>query len=230
MGSVGSSNHAQNVVWLARCLDVDLSFADSRRRSRSHDDKLCIKVFARGCSGNDGRSVRCWAERNTVHRWCVLRSMSFLRLGGERPGILRWQRTARLDADGEIAVAKNSLKEVIRSIQDNEDADQAYARLFGHQMRPCTFRRVFAVLQGGEETTEVDAETATKIKGYISEKLNVDEAFQSHCPDFVSPGEFSVAFEKEKKARKQQASQSAAAQEKPVASKKSVQPTDNQPA
>lgn len=99
-------------------------------------------------------------------------------------------------------MAKNSLSEMIKTIQDDEDGDQAYGRLFGHQMRPCTFRRVFTAIQSGQGTTEVDAETAAKIKVYVDEKMNVDEAFKSHCPEFIGPGEFSVAFDKEKKARK----------------------------
>ena len=127
-------------------------------------------------------------------------------------------------------MAKDSLKEVIKTVHDGEDADQAYARLYGHQMRPCTFRRVFAAIQSKNETTEVDAETLVKIRSYVDEKMNVDEAFSSHCPDFVSPGQFSVAFEKELKARKKPVPQSApVASTKPAPSKKPVQVPEENP-
>jgi hypothetical protein len=97
---------------------------------------------------------------------------------------------------------------LITSVKPGEDYDQAYARLYGSQMRPCTFRRVFAAIQSGATTTEVDEAAATKIKGYVTEGMSVDEAFVAHCPEFVGPGEFVRAYDKEMKARRNAAASS----------------------
>ena len=99
-------------------------------------------------------------------------------------------------------MAANTLSDVVKSVLDGETSDEAYLRLYGSQMKPCTFRRVFAAVGRKEDTTEVSADDVNRIKGYVAEGMNVDEAFKAHCPDFVGPGEFANAFAKEMKARK----------------------------
>ncbi len=99
-------------------------------------------------------------------------------------------------------MAANTLSEVMKTVQDGEDGDAAYRRLYGHQTRPCDFRRWFSAVQQNKACQEISEELNTQIAGYIQEGMLVEEAFRQHCPDFVGPGEFSVAYDKELNSRK----------------------------
>lgn len=96
-------------------------------------------------------------------------------------------------------MATNTLSETIKTVEPGEDGDQAYHRLYGEQIKPCEFRRWYAVIQRGDTCIETDEETCAAIGQYIKEGMTVDEAFASHCPDYVGPGEFSVAFNRERR-------------------------------
>lgn len=91
-------------------------------------------------------------------------------------------------------MATNSLSELIKTILVGEDGDQAYVRLYGSQVKPCDFRRWFAQVKLTGDSRETDADTVEQIKLYVAEEMTVDEAFKDFCPDYIGPGEFSVAY------------------------------------
>lgn len=94
-------------------------------------------------------------------------------------------------------MATESLSELIKTVTVGEDGDQAYVRLYGSQVKPCDFRRWYAQVKMTEGSLETDEATVAKIKEYLAEELTVDEAFKDFCPDYVGPGEFSVAYTKQ---------------------------------
>ena len=96
-------------------------------------------------------------------------------------------------------MAANTLSEVIKSIEPGEDGDQAYRRLYAHQVKPCDFRRWFAVIKRGDTCLEIDEAAANVMGELVTEGISVEEAFLEYCPGFVGPGEFSVAFNCERK-------------------------------
>lgn len=96
----------------------------------------------------------------------------------------------------------NALSEVIKGVQVGEDGDEAYRRLYADQVKPCDFRRWFASVQRDGVTNETDDVTISAIKEYLELGMSVDEAFVDFVPDYVGPGVFSVAYEKEVKSRK----------------------------
>lgn len=91
-------------------------------------------------------------------------------------------------------MATGTLSELIKTVTVGEDGDQAFVRLYGSQVKPCDFRRWYAQIKLTETSAETDEATVAKIKEYIAEELTVDEAFKDFCPDYVGPGEFSVAY------------------------------------
>lgn len=99
-------------------------------------------------------------------------------------------------------MATQSLNELIKTVRVGEDGDQAYTRLYGHQVKPCDFRRWYTQVKQTNTSIEIDPETVAKIAAYIAEDLRVDEAFKDFCPDYIGPGEFSVAYTKEVAAQK----------------------------
>lgn len=99
-------------------------------------------------------------------------------------------------------MAANALSEVIKGVQVGEDGDEAYRRLYADQVKPCDFRRWFASVQRDGITNETDDVTINAIKEYLELGMSVDEAFVDFVPDYVGPGVFSVAYEKEVKSRK----------------------------
>lgn len=94
-------------------------------------------------------------------------------------------------------MATESLSELIKTVSVGEDGDQAYVRLYGSQVKPCDFRRWYAQVKLTDASLETDEATVAKIKEYLVEELTVDEAFKDFCPDYVGPGEFSVAYTKQ---------------------------------
>jgi hypothetical protein len=94
-------------------------------------------------------------------------------------------------------MAEQPLSELIKTVQVGEDGDQAYVRLYGSQVKPCDFRRWYAQVKLTETCTETDEATVAKIKEYIADEIPVDEAFKDFCPNYVGPGEFSVAYTKQ---------------------------------
>lgn len=99
-------------------------------------------------------------------------------------------------------MAADALSEVIKGVQVGEDGDEAYRRLYADQVKPCDFRRWFASVQRDGVTNETDDVTINAIKEYLELGMSVDEAFVDFVPDYVGPGVFSVAYEKEVKSRK----------------------------
>lgn len=99
-------------------------------------------------------------------------------------------------------MATNALSEVIKDVRVGEDGDEAYRRLYADQVKPCDFRRWFATVERDGKTNETDEATVEAIKEYISLDMSVDEAFKDFAPDYVGPGVFSVAYDKEVKSRK----------------------------
>lgn len=99
-------------------------------------------------------------------------------------------------------MAADALSEVIKGVIAGEDADEAYRRLYSDQVKPCDFRRWFASVQRDGVTNETDDVTINAIKEYLELGMSVDEAFIDFVPDYVGPGVFSVAYEKEVKSRK----------------------------
>ena len=91
-------------------------------------------------------------------------------------------------------MATESLSELIKTVTVGEDGDQAYVRLYGSQVKPCDFRRWYAQVKLTDASLETDEATVAKIKEYLAEELTVEEAFKDFCPDYVGPGEFSVAY------------------------------------
>jgi len=108
-------------------------------------------------------------------------------------------------------MAANTLSELIKTVRDGEDGDEAYRRLYADQVKPCDFRRWFATVQRDKTTNETDDATIEAIKEYLELGMIVDEAFKDFCPDYVGPGEFHMAYEKEIRSRKAAAALPAAA-------------------
>jgi hypothetical protein len=96
-------------------------------------------------------------------------------------------------------MATESLSELIKTVTVGEDGDQAFVRLYGSQVKPCDFRRWFTQVKLTGASLETDEATIAKIKEYLADELTVDEAFKDFCPDYVGPGEFSVAYTKQVK-------------------------------
>jgi hypothetical protein len=101
-------------------------------------------------------------------------------------------------------MAAKQLSEVVKGVIDGEDSDTAYARLYADQVKPCDFRRWFAQVLLTGLCVEVDDKMLGDLKGYVAEKMTVEEAFATHVPGFVGPGEFLTAYSREIKARKAQ--------------------------
>lgn len=95
----------------------------------------------------------------------------------------------------------NALSELVKDVRTGEDGDAAYERLCGHQIKACDFRRWYAQVKLNGPLIEADTATATKLGEYIAEGMTVEESFAEHCPDYVSPGVFGVAYEREMKSR-----------------------------
>jgi len=102
------------------------------------------------------------------------------------------------------ATIKQSLSEKIALVELGENGDQAWGRLYGDQCRPCNFRNWYAAINSGD-TSRVPAEVVESIQVLIEEGLHVDEAFHAYAPDYVTPGQFYVAFDNEIQRRKKQA-------------------------
>jgi len=94
----------------------------------------------------------------------------------------------------------NKMNESIEITKPGEDSDRAYLRLYGTQVKPCDFRRWFTVISRGDVCLETDEEIGATIAEYIAEGMTVDEAFATHCPGYVGPGEFSVRWTRELRA------------------------------
>lgn len=108
-------------------------------------------------------------------------------------------------------MATVALSELIKTVRAGEDGDEAYRRLYADQVKPCDFRRWFSTVQRDGTTIETDDDTIGMIKEYVAEGMIVDEAFKDFCPDYVGPGEFHMAYEKEIRSRKAAAALPAAA-------------------
>jgi hypothetical protein len=99
-------------------------------------------------------------------------------------------------------MAAKQLSEVVKGVLDGEDSDTAYARLYADQVKPCDFRRWFAQVLLTGLCVEVDDKMLGDLKGYIEEKMTVEEAFAAHVPDYVGPGQFLTVYSREIKDRK----------------------------
>lgn len=98
-------------------------------------------------------------------------------------------------------MASERLTKAVSEIITGEDGDVAYARLFGSQCKPCDFRRWYSQVRN-TGTCEMGEEMTAKLKAYIDEGIEIDDAFKDHVPDYVGPGEFGTAYTKEIRARK----------------------------
>lgn len=98
-------------------------------------------------------------------------------------------------------MASERLTKAVSEIITGEDGDAAYARLFGQQCKPCDFRRWYSQVRN-TGTCEMGEEMTAKLKSYIDEGIDIDDAFKDHVPDYVGPGEFGTAYTKEVRARK----------------------------
>lgn len=98
-------------------------------------------------------------------------------------------------------MASERLTKAVSEIITGEDGDVAYARLFGSQCKPCDFRRWYSQVRN-HGTCEMGPEMTAKLKAYIDEGIDIDDAFKDHVPDYVGPGEFGTAYTKEMRARK----------------------------
>ncbi|MCA9010361.1 MAG: hypothetical protein KDB01_11470 [Planctomycetaceae bacterium] len=104
-------------------------------------------------------------------------------------------------------MATNALKEVITTVEQNENSDDAYQRLYGHQIKPCDFRRWFTKIKSAKACAEIDEEASAAIAGYVNEGMTIEEAFAQHCPDYVGPGEFAVALNRYRRSQAATAAQ-----------------------
>ena len=95
-------------------------------------------------------------------------------------------------------MAANTLSTSIEIVKPGEDGDQAYRRLYGEQVKPCDFRRWFTVVSITKACGELNDDMLKTISEYVDEGMTVDEAFATHCPDYVGPGEFSVLWNRER--------------------------------
>jgi len=98
-------------------------------------------------------------------------------------------------------MASERLTKAVSEIITGEDGDVAYARLFGDQCKPCDFRRWYSQVRN-TGVCEMGEEMTLKIKAYIDEGIDIDDAFKDHVPDYIGPGEFGTAYTKEIRARK----------------------------
>lgn len=98
-------------------------------------------------------------------------------------------------------MASERLTKAVSEIITGEDGDAAYARLFGQQCKPCDFRRWYSQVRN-TGTCEMGEEMTAKLKSYIDEGIDIDDAFKDHVPDYVGPGEFGTAYTKEMRSRK----------------------------
>lgn len=98
-------------------------------------------------------------------------------------------------------MASERLTKAVSEIITGEDGDVAYARLFGSQCRPCDFRRWYSQVRR-DGTCEMGEEMTQKLKAYIDEGIEIDDAFKDYVPDYIGPGEFGTAYTREMRARK----------------------------
>lgn len=105
-------------------------------------------------------------------------------------------------------MASERLTKAVSEIITGEDGDVAYARLFGDQCKPCDFRRWYSQVRR-DGTCEMGEEMTVKLKAYIDEGIDIDDAFKDHVPDYIGPGEFGTAYTREIRARKAAAAGSA---------------------
>lgn len=98
-------------------------------------------------------------------------------------------------------MASERLTKAVSEIITGEDGDTAYARLFGSQCKPCDFRRWYSQVRNSG-VCEMGEEMTRKIKAYIDEGIDIDDAFKDHVPGYIGPGEFGTAFTKEMRARR----------------------------
>jgi hypothetical protein len=98
-------------------------------------------------------------------------------------------------------MATDTLDTLVSTIKPDENSDAAYERVYGNQVKPCDFRRWFTLLKCKKPCDEISEETAAAIAGYIAEDMTIEEAFATHCPDYVGPGEFAHALRKFRRAQ-----------------------------
>jgi hypothetical protein len=118
-------------------------------------------------------------------------------------------------------MASERLKTAVSQIITGEDGDQAFARLFGDQCKPCDFRRWYSQVRANG-TCEMGEEMTAKLKTYIDEGIDIDDAFKDHVPDYIGPGEFGTAYTIEVRARKAAA---ASAEKSPVVEPVAAEPS-----
>lgn len=106
-----------------------------------------------------------------------------------------------MDSVWEVVMASERLTAAVAQIITGEDGDAAFARLFGDQCKPCDFRRWYSQVRN-TGTCEMGEEMTAKLKTYIDEGIDIDDAFKDYVPDYVGPGEFGTAYTKEIRARK----------------------------
>ena len=106
-----------------------------------------------------------------------------------------------MDSVRKVDMASERLTKAVSEIITGEDGDVAYARLFGDQCKPCDFRRWYSQVRNNG-TCEMGEEMTLKLKAYIDEGIEIDDAFKDHVPDYIGPGEFGTAYTREMRARK----------------------------
>ena len=106
-----------------------------------------------------------------------------------------------MDSVWKVDMASERLTIAVSQIIDGEDGDVAFARLFGDQCKPCDFRRWYSQVRNTGKC-EMGEEMTAKLKSYIDEGIEIDDAFKDHVPDYIGPGEFGTAYTKEIRARK----------------------------
>ncbi len=87
------------------------------------------------------------------------------------------------------------LSEAVQQVGADENIESAFIRLFGDQMQPEQFRKLFNTVRKVPQTM------IQKIQQ--NAELSPDDAFKAICPDYVNVGEFMTAV---LESRKQQAS------------------------
>ena len=114
-----------------------------------------------------------------------------------------------MDSVWKADMASERLTVAVSQIIDGEDGDVAFARLFGDQCKPCDFRRWYSQVRNTGKC-EMGEEMTAKLKSYIDEGIEIDDAFKDHVPDYIGPGEFGTAYTIEVRARKAAAKAAAA--------------------
>ena len=89
------------------------------------------------------------------------------------------------------------LSEAVSQVGPEEDIEAAFVRLYGNQVKPEDFRRVFNVVR------RLPQEMIDKIQEHAA--LTPEEAFRKCFPDYVDVGQFLTAV---LESRKPQAEQS----------------------